>query len=156
MRLAGKTALITGASSGVGRAIAIAYAQQGAFVVCSDITASPLWDASDNEPTADVITKAGGAATFIGRTYPTRMRSIRWSRRLRTRLADLDVLVNSAAIFRTFEIIETSNDDWDTTIAVNLSGCFYACRAAIRVFLEQELVNEVRGRIVNVSSQHTE
>lgn len=154
MRLAGKTALVTGASSGVGRAIAIAYAEQGATVVCSDITANPLWDDGNYQSTADVISERGGRATFVGADISDSDAVDELVAQAGEVSGRLDVLVNSAAIFRTVEIIETSNEDWDATIAVNLSGCFYACRAAIRLFLGQELINEVRGRIVNISSQH--
>ncbi len=76
-RLAGKTAIITGASSGIGRAIARRFAEEGAKVVVADVTEEPL---EGGEPTRRLIENAGGDAVFKKPTFPCGRRWTRWSR----------------------------------------------------------------------------
>ena len=66
----------------------------------------------------------------------------------------LDILVNDAVFNIGGKLADTSLDDWNRTMAVNLTGVFLMCRAAIHQMQRQEIRNEVRGRIVNISSQH--
>ena len=66
----------------------------------------------------------------------------------------LDILVNDAVVNFAPKLADTSLEDWNRTMAVNLTGVFLMCRAAIRRMLGQDIRNEVRGRIVNISSQH--
>jgi NAD(P)-dependent dehydrogenase (short-subunit alcohol dehydrogenase family) len=148
--LAGKTAVVTGASSGIGRAIAASFAAQGAVVVIADVVTEPL---EGGEPTADLIQRSGGSAFFektdvgnwdevdalIGRTV--------------ARHGRLDVMVNNAAIFSGTGLLDTSTAQWDKVLAVNLTGMFYGCKRAIQQMVTQEPRHEVRGRVINLGSQ---
>ena len=152
MRLAGKTAIITGASSGLGRAMAIRFAAEGAMVVAADITEDVR---EGGKPTADLIGEAGGKARFetCDVADPKQIEAVISS--LIKQEGRLDIMVNNAMTGR-FEpqpIANTSDQQWRETLAVNLDGVFYGCRAAIRQMLTQEIVGEVRGRIINFSSQ---
>ena len=151
MRLAGKTAIVTGGSSGIGRAIAILFAREGANVVVGDVRPDPR---EGGEPTDRVIADAGGTC----RAY--RCDVARWDEvdELVTRgvaeFGKLDVMVNNAATFVGKKLLETTEEDWDRVMATNAKGVFFGCKRAIRQMLTQEVVGDARGRIVNIASQH--
>lgn len=153
-RLEGRTAVITGASSGIGRAIAIRYAQEGARVLVSDVVEEPEWDADDASPVADVIRNNGGEASY----YHADVSSSEDVSALFERAAELfgrvDIVVNNAAVFTAYNILETTEADWDRLMAVNLRGQYLVAKAALSQMVGQEIVNEVRGRLINISSQH--
>jgi glucose 1-dehydrogenase len=151
MRLSGKTAIVTGGSSGIGRAIAILFAKEGANVVIGDVLTDPR---EGGEPTDQVIADAGGTC----RAY--RCDVSRWDNvdELVTRsvaeFGKLDVMVNNAAIVAGKKILETTEEDWDRVMATNAKGVFFGCKRAIQQMLTQEVVGDARGRIVNITSQH--
>lgn len=148
--LQGKVAIVTGASSGIGRAIAATFAAEGAQVVVADIVSEPL---EGGETTLDIIRRAGGTACFekadvgnwsdvdalIGNTVQ--------------RYGRLDVMVNNAAVFSGTPLLETSIEQWEHVMGVNLTGMFYGCKRAVQQMLTQEPRNEVRGRLINLGSQ---
>ena len=148
--LAGKVTVVTGASSGIGRAIAASFAAEGAVVVIADVVEEPL---EGGESTLELITRAGAAASFektdvgswddvdalIGRTV--------------ARHGRIDVMVNNAAIFSGTALLDTSAAQWEHVMSVNLTGMFNGCKRAIRQMITQEPRNEVRGRIINLGSQ---
>jgi glucose 1-dehydrogenase len=150
-RLAHRTAIVTGASSGIGRAIALRFAGEGANVVIADVTEEPI---EGGEPTATLIEKAGGEALFLSTDVSV------WSQVNATvtetvsRYGRLDVLVNNAAIYSSTPLTDTSEEDWDRVLDVNLKGTFLCAKRAVQQMLSQPICNEVRGRIVNISSQH--
>jgi NAD(P)-dependent dehydrogenase (short-subunit alcohol dehydrogenase family) len=158
-RLKGKIALVSGGSSGLGRAIALRFGKEGATVVVADRREQPIW-ASDSPPpgedlsTADAIRAAGGTANFV-KCDVTNVDAV-------NAVVDhagsitgrVDIVVNAAAMFNRLPIADTTDDDWEQLIRVNLTGSFYLCRATVRQFLKQDLVDEVRGRLINLSSQH--
>ncbi len=150
-RLAGKTAIVTGAASGIGRAIACTFAAQGANVVLADVRATPR---EGGEPTAAVIEAAGGTVL----DHPTDVSDEAQVESLVAaavaRFGQLDVMVNDAAIGDSEPLLETSLAAWEQVMAVNLRGVFLGCREAVRQMLRQRARDGVRGRIVNVSSQH--
>jgi glucose 1-dehydrogenase len=156
MRLEGRTAIVTGGASGIGRAIALRFSAEGAAVVVSDIREAPIWhrDNEDERPTARVIEEQGGKGKFHQADVS------KWDdvdQLVAATVSDfgrLDIMVNSAAIFDATNILDTTEDDWDKLMDVNLRGQFLCCKRAISQMLPQEPVNEVRGRIVNISSQH--
>ena len=154
MRLEGRVAVVTGGASGIGRAIAIKYAEEGARVLVSDIRQDPIWAQGDDRPTAEVITAAGGDARYVQADVSKAEDVDRLITFAAQEYGRLDVLVNSAAVFESTTILETSEDDWDAVMRVNLRGAFLACKRAIAEMLSQPPRGEVRGRIVNVTSQH--
>jgi glucose 1-dehydrogenase len=149
--LEGKTAVVTGASSGIGRAIAVSFASEGARVVIADIDTQPL---EGGEPTADVIDRAGGTAEYE-KTDVSRWEDVEAVvANTVARYGRLDVLVNNAATYSGTALADTSAEQWQGVMAVNLTGMFYGCKAAIRQMRTQEPQNEVRGRLINLGSQH--
>jgi glucose 1-dehydrogenase len=149
--LDGKIAIVTGSSSGIGRAIAIRFAHEGAHVGLADITEEPK---EGGEPTADLITRAGGSTFFVN-TDVSRSDDIdRLVATIVEKFGSLDVMVNNAATYVSKRLVETSTEEWNYVVGVNLSGMFFGCRSAVRQMLRQEPKNQVRGRIVNITSQH--
>jgi len=150
-RLKDHTAIVTGAASGIGRAIAIRFAAEGAYVLLADLMEDPR---GGGARTLEVIREAGGAADFLKADVS------RWDEvqalvdHVAARQGHLDVIVNNAAIGDGGRLTETSEEAWDRIMAVNLKGVFFGCKAAARQMLKQERRGEVRGRIVNISSQH--
>jgi NAD(P)-dependent dehydrogenase (short-subunit alcohol dehydrogenase family) len=148
--LAGKVAVVTGASSGIGRAIAISFANEGAAVVIADITEQPL---EGGESTLEIIARAGGAATF------QRTDVGRWEEldlligNTVARHGRLDVMVNNAAIYTGTALLETESEQWERVMRVNLTGMFNGCKRAIQQMITQEPRHEVRGRVINLGSQ---
>jgi NAD(P)-dependent dehydrogenase (short-subunit alcohol dehydrogenase family) len=126
-RLAGKAAIITGGDSGIGRAVAIAYAREGA-----DVLLSYLDEHEDAEETARFVEEAGQRAILV----PGDLADPAHARSLVDRAVEgfghLDVLVNNAAHQRFYTQLEdVPADDWDRTLAVNLTAMFHLCQAAL-------------------------
>ncbi|HTV95181.1 MAG TPA: SDR family NAD(P)-dependent oxidoreductase [Steroidobacteraceae bacterium] len=149
--LAGKIAVVTGASSGIGRAIALSFASEGASIVIADIDAVPI---EGGDPTADIIHRAGGEASF------EKTDVARWDdvdaliAATVARHGRLDVMVNNAATYSGTALADTRAEQWERVMAVNLTGMFNGCKRAIRQMRTQEPRNEVRGRLINLGSQH--
>ena len=150
-RLADKTVLITGASSGIGRAIAVRFASEGARLVLADITEEVR---EGGVPTASLLQQQGYDVEFVktdvGQETDVEL-AVQYALERHKRV---DVLVNDAAISLGKPLLETSADEWDRVMAVNLKGVFLMSRAVVSAMLEQEEAEGVRGRIVNISSQH--
>ncbi len=153
MRLKGRTALITGASSGLGRAIALRFAREGARLVLCDLQPEPRPGEPDSTPTLNLIRDGGGDARFVSL-------DVRDSTAVSAVLGEvasgggrLDVVINNAGLFGGSSLLETSDDEWASVMALNLTSQFVVSRAAVTVMLTQEPVGEVRGRIVNMASQ---
>jgi NAD(P)-dependent dehydrogenase (short-subunit alcohol dehydrogenase family) len=145
-RLAGKTALITGASSGIGRAIAARFAEEGAQLLLMDITETVR---EGGEPTHKVLN-----VPFFQGDVSREADAEEAVRRAAAPTGRLDILVNDAVHNIGGKLADTSLADWNRSMEVNLTGVFLMCRAAVRQMQTQEIRNEVRGRIVNISSQH--
>lgn len=149
--LAGKTAVVTGASSGIGRAIAVSFASEGASVVIADLDTQPI---EGGDPTAELIQRSGGEAIY------QKADVARWEdidsviAKTVERYGRLDILVNNAATYSGTALADTSAEQWDRVMAVNLTGMFNGCKRAIQQMLTQEPRNEVRGRLINLGSQH--
>ncbi|KAJ9662707.1 hypothetical protein H2201_005991 [Coniosporium apollinis] len=175
-RLAGKTALITGSSSGLGRAIAHAYAAEGARVCCVDLyptlrnAVNPSTGKaddfhnrrSDGVPTHESLVAAYGGDHFFVRADLTVAADVEAAvAACVERFGRLDIMVNNAGIsvesthVRPLRVHETSEGDYDRTMAINAKGVFLGCKYAIRQMLKQELVEGRggdRGWIVNTAS----
>ncbi|HTH61035.1 MAG TPA: glucose 1-dehydrogenase [Paraburkholderia sp.] len=150
-RLDGKAVLITGASSGIGRAIALRFANEGAHVVLADVTQTVR---EGGMLTLDLLREAGHDAEFVRTDVAVEADAQAAVDYTMRRHGRLDVLVNDAAISVGKPLLDTSLDEWNRVFAVNLTGVFLMSRAAVRVMLAQPQHGDVRGRIVNVSSQH--
>ena len=136
-RLAGKAALVTGGASGIGLATARRFVAEGARVALTDL---------DEERGADAAREMGPESFFIRHDVT---REDDWQAAMHecvSRFGAVDVLVNSAGIFRFGPIEHTTLEEWRQTIAVNLDGTFLGCREAVRAMRERG------GSIVNLSS----
>ena len=126
-RLAGKTAVITGGDSGIGRAVAIAYAREGA-----DVVVSYLDEDDDARETAKWVEQAGRTAVLVpgDLTDPAHCRAV--IDRTVQEFGRIDVLVSNAAFQMTYQSLEDIPDDeWDRTLATNLSAFFHLAKAAV-------------------------
>ncbi len=150
-RLSGRTAIVTGGSSGIGRAIARLFAQEGATVVVADITQEVV---EGGPPVLEAIRADGFEASFTRCDVSQASEVEALFAATVTRHGTVDVLVNNAAIRGGQPLADTEEALWDSVMAVNLKGAFLCARAAVRQMLRQPIVDEARGRIVNISSQH--
>jgi NAD(P)-dependent dehydrogenase (short-subunit alcohol dehydrogenase family) len=142
MQLTNKVAIVTGAGSGIGRAIAVAFAEQGARVVVADR------DQAGGIATCDLVTAAGGQtllvvadvsrADDVQRVFDETVRVF----------GRLDALVNNAAVMIQKAVPELSEDEWDRVLGVNLKGVFLCSKQAILCFRRQG----GGGTIVNMAS----
>jgi NAD(P)-dependent dehydrogenase (short-subunit alcohol dehydrogenase family) len=149
--LEGKVAIVTGGSSGIGRAIALGFAAEGAKIVIADTVELPI---EGGEPTARMIEANGGSARYVATDISDWAAVDALVNATVTAFGRLDVLVNNAAIYTTTNLLETTPEQWARVIAVNLTGFFYCSKRAVMQMLTQAPVNDVRGRIINISSQH--
>ena len=131
--LDGKTALVTGASRGIGAAIAEELARAGADVV--------LGFRSGKDEAEELAGRIGCRAIQADVSDATE------AARLVAEAGDVEVLVNNAGVTRDGLLARMSDDDWRTVIDTNLAACFYTCRAVTRPMMKKR-----RGAIVNVSS----
>jgi glucose 1-dehydrogenase len=148
--LAGKVAVVTGASSGIGRAIAVSFANEGASVVIADVTETPL---EGGESTLESIARSGGAASFqrcdVGRWEDIDLLIAGTV----SRHDRLDIMVNNAAVYTGTALLQTESAQWEQVMRVNLTGMFNGCKRAIQQMIMQEPHQEVRGRVINLGSQ---
>src|SRR5207245_9165012 len=146
-------AIVTGSSSGIGRAVAQRLAADGFAVVLADVRRDPL---TGGRPTDELIREQGGAGEFVPADVARRQDCERLVALVRERHGSLDVLVNNAVLAgeHSKPLLETEDGDWDAMMAVNLKGPFMLCRAAVRIMLTQPKRGDARGRIINISSQH--
>ena len=150
-RMANQVCIVTGAASGIGRAIARTLALHGATVVVADVTTEVI---EGGIPTVDAIAAEGGRALLIATDVARTEQVDALVAQTVARFGRLDVLVNNACIRHARPLLELDEADWQRVLDVNLSGVYRCCRAAVRQMVTQPLVDEVRGRIVNLSSQH--
>ena len=151
-RLEHKVAIVTGASSGIGRAIAIGFARERARVVCADIRkdARPEGYEQDRQKdTDDVIRENGGDALFV-RADVTRGQDVaNLVKSAVDQYGRLDIMVNNAGVFtRLAPIHEKTEEEYDFTMNVNAKGVWNGCQQAIRQFLRQG----DGGKIINIVS----
>lgn len=152
MRLEGKSVVVTGGSSGIGRAIAMLFASEGAKVAIGDVTTEAK---EGGEATEAAIAAAGGTAIYEPCDVSVWGDVDRLVSRAVEEFGALDVIVNNAATLGGgTKLLETTEEDWDRVMAINAKGVFFGCKRAVQQMLTQPVKGDARGRIVNISSQH--
>ena len=141
-RLVDKVAIVTGASRGIGRSIATRFADEGAKVVVNYRNRAAEADAVVSE-----IRAAGGEAVAIAADVSSAADVRRLVDETMTRYGRIDVLVNDAGVMIAKGLFETTEDDWDQTIDINLKGAYLCSKAVAPVMIAQQ-----GGTIVNMSS----
>ena len=140
-RLAGRAAIITGGDSGIGRAVAIAFAREGA-----DVLISYLSEEDDARETARWVDEAGRNAVLVPGDIGDEAHCKSLIERAMTEFGRLDILVNNAAHQASIaNIEEITSEEWDRTMRTNLSAMFYLCKAAVPLM-------RPGSAIINVSS----
>ena len=139
--LAGKVAVVTGASRGLGRAIAVALAEAGADVVVAG-RALPDLDETARQAARHDVRALPFAADVAEYSQVERLMA-----HAASALGRLDVVVNNAGIAKVAPLAEASLDDWRAILDVNLSGVFHGCRAAARYLIPQR-----SGKVINLAS----
>ncbi|GET38307.1 3-oxoacyl-[acyl-carrier-protein] reductase [Microseira wollei] len=141
-RLRGQVALVTGASRGIGRAIAFSLASEGAAVVVNYASSSTAADAVVAE-----ITEAGGNAYALQADVSKADQVDTLINATMEKFNRLDILVNNAGITRDNLLLRMKPEDWQAVIDLNLTGVFLCTRAASKIMLKQK-----SGRIINITS----
>lgn len=141
MSFAGRTALVTGAGSGIGAAIATHLAARGANVVVNDI------DPAAAERTVAAIAAASGIAVAFAADVTSEPEVRAMCRRILETFGALDILVNNAGVLSTTPTAELAVDAWERTLAVNLTGAFNCCRAVLPAMQQRRY-----GKIINIAS----
>jgi len=134
MRLKNKVAIVTGSSSGLGRAIADTFLREGAKVIYSDINEIQLQDKKNSYFIKCDTSKANQVKNLIKNAVK--------------KFGSLDIMVNNAGIGSEGGILEETDQGWDKTISVNLSGVFYGIREAGKYMRD----HKIQGSIINMSS----
>ena len=125
MQLRGKTALITGAASGIGRAAALLFAREGAAVSIVDLNREA------GETVAHEISMAGGRAIFEGADVTSAADCRRVAECTVREFGCIHILFNNAGIIRRASVLEISEGEWDPVLAVNVKSIFLMCREVI-------------------------
>ncbi len=141
-RLAGKVAVVTGASRGIGRAVALRFGAEGARVV-----ANYEHKAAEATEVVEAIRGAGGEAVAIAADVSRKADVDRLVAQAMEAFGRIDILSNNAGIMIAKGVLETSEEDWDRTIDVNLKGAYLCSKAVAPIMIEQE-----GGTIINMSS----
>jgi len=140
-KLDGRTALVTGASSGLGQAIAVALAEAGADIACHARS-----DGKADE-TCAVITNLGRRVVTVAGDLADRETPARIVTETIEHFGRVDILINNAGMIRRSPAVDYSEEDWSTVVEVNLSSVFRLSQAAGRKMIEQG-----SGKIVNIAS----
>jgi D-sorbitol dehydrogenase (acceptor) len=143
VKLEGKTAIVTGGGSGMGRAISIAYAREGGHVVVADINLGAAQD------TVAAIADVGGEALAVQTDVRDRAQAQEMVDTAVERFASVDILVNNAGVIKIIPFLETTEEDWDWMFDINCKGMLWCSQAAARQMIEQGR----GGKIVNLASQ---
>jgi len=141
MKLANQVAVVTGAGRGIGRAIALKFAAEGADIACVSRTAE------NAEKAASEVRALGRKAWAYGVDVADAAAVTAAADKILVDAGKVDILVNNAGVTRDGLVMRMSDEDWDTVLGTNLRGAFAMTRAFSRSFLKQR-----SGRIINVAS----
>jgi 3-oxoacyl-[acyl-carrier protein] reductase len=141
LKLAGKVALVTGAAQGIGKAVALLLARNGADIVVSDINLEKA------EETAKEVQALGRKALATKVDVATLGDVEKMVEAILAQFGKVDILVNNAGIARDKLILRMSEDDWDAVLNINLKGTFNCTKAVVRHMSKQK-----SGKIVNIAS----
>jgi 3-oxoacyl-[acyl-carrier protein] reductase len=141
MRLRNKVAIVTGSGKGIGEGIALCFAEEGAKVVVNDLSEP------DARRTVDTIKNKGGQAVAVVGNVASREVAQKMADGAVKEFGTVDILVNNAGIARLQPLDEIRQEDWDESIAVNLTSAFLATQAVLPFMRKQKW-----GRIINISS----
>lgn len=155
-RLIGQVAVVTGSSSGHGRAIALRLAREGASVLCVDLRKDALpggFEADLSVDTDDLIRSHGGASDFIVADVTNVEQVEAAAARAVEAFGRLDIWVNNAGVSLGFApILEESDAQFQKTVDINLTGTWNGARAAVRQMMPRDPDGRTRGRIINIGS----
>ena len=141
MRLQNKIAIITGAGSGIGRGIALAFVKEGAKVVVAD------WSEEGGKEAVEQVRKINGEAVFVKTDVSKTVDIDKMVKTCLDKFGRVDILVNNAGIYRVYNLHEMSEEDWDKTINVNLKSVFLGSKRVI-----PEMLKQGQGKIINTAS----
>ena len=141
-RFNGKTVLVTGAGHGIGRQIALDFAEDGARVGVNDVSSERA------NAVAAEIAAAGGQSLSLVADVCSADQVDQMMARLAFRFDILDILVNNAGIYPNSLIVDMSEEEWDSVWDINVKGMFLVCRAALRTMIGAK----AGGKIINMSS----
>jgi 3-oxoacyl-[acyl-carrier protein] reductase len=141
MRLKNKVAVITGGAQGIGRAIALGMAREGAKVVVADLQSEKA------RSVADEVKILGGDALGFEVNVADESSVKRLSEATFAQFGRVDILVNDAGVYLKSSVVDMSEADWDRTLDINLGGNFLCCRAFVPAMREQK-----SGRILSMAS----
>ncbi|CAN5884715.1 N/A [soil metagenome] len=140
MNLSGKIAVVTGAGSGIGRATALAFAAAGAHVVICDVDAKRV----------DTVAQELGGAVLLAKAVDVSSREAfsAFAADVHAKVSAVDVVVNNAGVAVGGKFLDTSLDDWDWVLGVNLKGVVHGCH----YFIPKMVQRGTGGQVINVSS----
>jgi len=141
MRLQNKIAIITGAGSGIGQGIALAFVKEGAKVVVAD------WSEEGGKEAVEQVRKINGEAVFVKTDVSKTVDIDKMVKTCLDKFGRVDILVNNAGIYRAYNLHEMSEEDWDKTINVNLKSVFLGSKRVI-----PEMLKQGQGKIINTAS----
>ncbi len=139
--LTGKVAIVTGSGRGIGKAIAIALAEQGANIVINDINMEPALK------TVNEVKKMGIQALFVKADVTNEEEVNNMVKTCMDTFGKVDIIVNNAGIVHTKSLKEITPKEWDLVMAVNLKGVFLCCKAVFPFMMDQK-----SGKIINIAS----
>ena len=147
-RLKNTVTLVTGSGRGIGRAIALRYAREGATVVVADV------EPDSAKRVAGEIQSLGGTAEAFKADLRETEQSMAMVKHVVERFGRLDVMVNNAGVVRVRPLLELTPEDWDFVNDVNARGLFFALQAGARQMMAQSALAEgrPRGKIINIAS----
>lgn len=143
-KLRNKTAVVTGAASGIGKAVALRFAAEGANVVAGDI-------AEAGRDVVREITEAGGSALFVRADLRRKTEAAALMDAAYDRYGALHALVNNAGVSGGKTVVAAEEEDWERIVDINLKGSWYCCKYAI-----PHMIASGGGSVVNIASTHAQ